>query len=106
MVASRTNNGITIPGPDRRRTPKSYAFRLTYRSRDVESAGCLATWEVTGGREGYQVALERDAGGWLHWHCTCADAVYRSEGRGRACKHVLGLSALGPRTLDAESLAA
>lgn len=100
MVARLTSDGIVLPGPDRKRTAAVYDFRLTYRSRELQAAGCLATWQVRGGREEYQVALERDAGGWLHWHCTCADAVYRSERIGRACKHVLGLSALGPKTLN------
>jgi hypothetical protein len=101
MVARLHPDGIVLPGPDRRRTPAVYDFRLSFRSRDLDRPGCLATWQVTGGRDEYQVALERDEGGWLHWHCTCADAVFRSERAGRACKHVLGLSALGPRSLEA-----
>jgi len=101
MVARFHSGDVVLPGPDRRRSPVVYGFRLQYRSRTLDEPGCLATWRVTGGREEYQIALERDAGGWLHWHCTCADAVFRGQPTGRACKHVLGLSALGPAILDA-----
>jgi hypothetical protein len=53
-------------------------------------------WEVFGGRLTYQVALEREVGGGLRWHCTCADAVYRGEEvADHRCKHVRGLVALG-----------
>ena len=47
---------------------------------------------VIGGRETYQIALERDGYGQLHWHCTCADHVYRCETTANhACKHIRGL---------------
>ena len=41
------------------------------------------TWEVSGGRMPYQIALERDDAGSLRIHCTCADAVFRAEDEGR-----------------------
>src|SRR5262245_66101871 len=80
-----------LPGPSRRRTPGLYYYRLVYRDALQDQPGCAAVWEVRGGRLRYQVALERDAGGAYHWHCTCADAVYRAEDAGRVCKHVRGL---------------
>jgi hypothetical protein len=52
-------------------------------------------WDVMGGRDIYQVALERLPGGRLRWHCTCADSVYRGEGGPHMCKHVRGLQAMG-----------
>lgn len=80
-----------IPGPDRKRTPISYVYRLMYR--DLETAGpcCIMVWEVTGGRMPYQIALERDEAATLRLHCTCADAIFRGENEGRFCKHVRGL---------------
>jgi hypothetical protein len=48
-------------------------------------------WHVSGGRLQYQIALERTESGNLHFHCTCADAVYRGENEGRFCKHIRGL---------------
>jgi hypothetical protein len=53
------------------------------------------SWEVTGGRMPYQIALERSEDGNLRIHCTCADAVFRGEEEGRFCKHVHGLLRLG-----------
>jgi hypothetical protein len=60
------------------------------------------TWEVSGGRLTYQIALEEDEGGGLRWHCTCADTVFRAEAEGRFCKHVRGLLLIGssPETVD------
>jgi hypothetical protein len=58
------------------------------------------TWEVTGGRMPYQIALERGETGTLGIHCTCADAVFRAEDEGRFCKHVHGLLRIG-RSEDA-----
>jgi hypothetical protein len=52
-------------------------------------------WEVYGGREIYQITLERQPSGGLCWHCTCADAVYRGEDEPHTCKHVRGLLTLG-----------
>lgn len=50
------------------------------------------TWEVSGGRLPYQVALERTATGQYRWHCSCADMVYRGEDNPHhICKHVRGL---------------
>ena len=80
-----------LPGPDRKRSRSVYHYRLAYRSTYPEQAGCVALWDVVGGRMAYQVALERDGVGGHFWHCTCADAVYRAEEQGRVCKHVQGL---------------
>ena len=84
-----------LPGPDRKRRPAEYSFRLKYRADDPAAVGCLASWEVTGGRTVYQIDLEQTVGGWRHWHCTCADAVFRAGPHGQVCKHVLGLRAFG-----------
>ena len=92
---------VVLPGPDRKRKPGEYAYRLIYQCGDAKAVGCLGVWEVTGGRDVYQIALEQQIGGWRVWHCTCADAVYRAEPQGRVCKHVLGLLALGPPLTDA-----
>jgi hypothetical protein len=86
-----------LPGPTRRRLPSPYCYRLTYRNADPAGAGCALLWEVYGGREVYQIALERASAGGLHWHCTCADAVYRGEDAPHTCKHVRGLQKLGRR---------
>jgi hypothetical protein len=48
-----------------------------------------------GGRDVYQVALERQGNGRLRWHCTCADAAYRGESRAQPCKHVHALLEMG-----------
>ena len=79
-----------VPGPDRKRSARSYLYQLTYQNPDPHTPGCVMTWEVCGGRLSYQLAIERDGKGHLHCHCTCADAVFRAEGEGRSCKHVLG----------------
>jgi hypothetical protein len=100
----RTNpqpSGITfetlLPGPTRKRTRSRYSFRLSYRNPRPGTPGCALLWEVVGGREPYQVALERDKSGDLRWHCTCADAIYRGEDAPHLCKHVRGLQQLGKR---------
>ena len=81
-----------LPGPTRKRTQSPYAFRLTYRNADPRGRGCALVWEVEGGRMIYQIALEREEGGGLRWHCTCADAVYRGEDfPDYQCKHVRAL---------------
>jgi hypothetical protein len=85
----------TLPGPTRKRVESPYCYRLTYENADPRAPGCALLWDVMGGREIYQVALERDERGRLHWHCTCADAVYRGEKRRGHCKHVRGLQAMG-----------
>jgi hypothetical protein len=85
-----------LPGPTRKRTPVLYYYRLVYRDCEPDRPGSTAVWEVRGGRLRYQVALERDTAGRYHWHCTCADAVYRAEEAGRVCKHVRGLSEFSP----------
>jgi hypothetical protein len=87
-----------LPGPDRKRTQSIYRYRVTYRG-DAERPGCLVLWEVNGGRQPYQVALERDDAGRLHWHCTCADAVFRGELEAdHVCKHVRALREFTPPT--------
>src|SRR5947209_17218641 len=85
-----------LPGPDRKRSRSLYHYRMVYRCPQAGDSGCVALWEVGGGRTAYQIALERDEAGAHHWHCTCADAVYRAEDEGRVCKHVQGLLAFGP----------
>jgi hypothetical protein len=86
----------TLPGPTRKRARGVYCFRLTYRSAEPGESGCALLWEVEGGRLPYQIALEREDGGGLRYHCTCADAVYRGEEDARhVCKHVKGLLTLG-----------
>jgi len=87
-----------LPGPTRKRTPSPYCYRLTYQNPDSSSEGCLLTWDVLGGRDIYQIVLERQSSGDLRWHCSCADAVYRGENRAHRCKHVRGLEALGRTT--------
>jgi hypothetical protein len=81
---------VFLPGPDRKRTTTPYHYYLTYRRPELESPGCLMTWEVHGGRSPYQLALEREDGGTLQIHCTCADAVFRGDQPGHRCKHVAG----------------
>jgi hypothetical protein len=93
---------VTLPGPTRRRSEAPYCFRLTYRNPDRAAEGCALLWEVDGGRLPYQIALEREAGGRLRWHCTCADAVYRGEDvPDHRCKHVCGLLRVGRANPDA-----
>jgi len=85
----------SLPGPSRKRTPSSYCYRLTYQNPDGQAVGCALMWDVMGGREIYQVALERQANGKLRWHCTCADSIFRGENRPHTCKHIRGLQATG-----------
>lgn len=91
----KPNDGVlmkVLPGADRKRSPGLYAYRVTYRHVDPADVGCVMTWEVSGGRGEYQVALERVGPGRMKWHCTCADAVYRGESNpNHLCKHVSGL---------------
>lgn len=95
MIPTHSPDGILLkilPGADRKRLPGLYCYRVTYRSVDRDKPGCVMTWEVTGGRDSYQIALERVWPGQMKWHCTCADAVYRGELDTRhVCKHVSGL---------------
>lgn len=94
---------LALPGPDRKRTQSLYHYRVSYRNPDPTQPGCSMTWQVSGGREPYQIALERMTDGARRWHCTCADAVYRGENKpGYACKHVQGLK----ETLEAVMSAA
>jgi hypothetical protein len=84
-----------LPGSDRKRTERCYLYRMTYRNPQTQAAGCVMTWEVQGGRQVYQIAVEREETGGLRVHCTCADAVYRAEQEGRICKHVRGFLNFG-----------
>jgi hypothetical protein len=84
-----------LPGPTRKRTSSPYCYRLTHRNPDAAAPGCVLSWEVLGGREVYQIDLERMASGKTRWQCSCADAIYRGENRPHTCKHVRGLQALG-----------
>lgn len=86
---------LVLPGPDRKRMPVPYHYRLTFRTPIPGETGCVATWDLYGGRENYQISLERTAGGELLWHCTCPDAVYRADNiNPHYCKHVRGLQDL------------
>lgn len=93
----------SLPGPTRQRKPSAYRYRLTYRNPDPRAEGCVLLWEVEGGRETYQIALERASGGRLRWHCTCADAVYRGEDAPHVCKHVHGLRGHGRSVSNASA---
>jgi hypothetical protein len=84
-----------LPGPGRKRGQSSYVYRLLYRNPNPAQVGCVMTWEVQGGRLTYQVAVEREKGGRLRCHCTCADSVFRAEPEGRYCKHIKGFLAWG-----------
>jgi hypothetical protein len=86
-----------LPGPTRKRQRSTYCYRLTYRNSDPTATGCALLWDVHGGREVYQVVLERAENGGLHWHCTCADAIYRGENAPHLCKHIRGICAIGRR---------
>ncbi|MHB1422248.1 MAG: hypothetical protein ACYC3I_03425 [Gemmataceae bacterium] len=91
-------NGVvfaSLPGPTRKRQPSPYCYRLTYRNPQSREPGCVLLWAVYGGRQEYQIALERETTGKLCWHCTCADAVYRGEDAPHVCKHVRGLQGQG-----------
>lgn len=85
----------SLPGPSRKRAPSVYRYQLTNRNPDPDLPGCVLLWDVFGGRQAYQIALERESGGSLRWHCTCADAVYRGEDAPHTCKHVRGLQTVG-----------
>jgi hypothetical protein len=92
MNDERANAEVRLlPGPDRKRSPHNYHYRLIYRNPLAAAAGCVMLWEVTGGRHSYQIAWERTAAGKSILHCTCADAVFRRESAGGHCKHVRGL---------------
>jgi hypothetical protein len=73
---------------------------LTYQNADSSAPGCVLSWDVLGGREVYQIALERQSSGRLRWHCSCADAIYRGENVPHVCKHVRGLQAQGRGKLE------
>jgi hypothetical protein len=99
---SRTNRSLgvvtlALPGADRARSLAVYHFRVTYKNPDPAERGCVMTWDVSGGRLPYQIAVERLDTGNLQWHCTCADAVYRGDGQPNyQCKHVQGLLQIMP----------
>ena len=86
---------LLLPGSDRKRRPAPYHYRITFRARPPVAPGCIATWEVYGGREEYQITLEKSPGNELLWHCTCPDAVYRAnDNNPHYCKHIRGLREL------------
>jgi hypothetical protein len=86
---------LVLPGPDRKRQPVPYHYRITFRAPDPLEAGCVATWEIYGGREEYQLSLERTRGGELLWHCSCPNAVYGAEDNNpHYCKHIRALRGL------------
>jgi hypothetical protein len=95
----------SLPGPTRKRLASAYCYRLTYRNENTREPGCALMWDVMGGREIYQIALERLTDGGLYWHCTCADAIYRGDGR-HLCKHVKGLIEQGRARREAVEAAA
>jgi len=83
---------LILPGPDRKRSPAPYHYRVTFRTPNPGEPGCVATWEVFGGREEYQISLERTDDRQLVWHCTCPDAIYHADyHNAHHCKHVQGL---------------
>ncbi len=94
---TQTTLVVSLPGPHRTRAAALYSYRLTYRNANPLEVGCVATWNISGGRLPYQVAAERTETGSIRWYCTCADAVYLgSHNANHACKHVRGLvSTLG-----------
>jgi len=86
-----------LPGPARDQEHSLYQYRLMYRNPDAAGQGCLMLWQVIGGRDTYQITLERDEWEQVHWHCTCADAIYRgSTIPGHVCKHVAILAEFVP----------
>ncbi|VTS00729.1 hypothetical protein [Tuwongella immobilis] len=86
-----------LPGPDRKRSPRQYRYRMLYRHTDPREPGCAMVWEVIGGREPYQVTLERLPNSKYRWHCSCADAVYQGDRKpGHTCKHIRGIQACLP----------
>jgi hypothetical protein len=93
-----------LPGPTRKRRPSPYRYRLTYRNTDPATLGCVLAWEVLGGRQPYQIALEREDDGRCRWHCTCADAIYRGSDGPHLCKHVHALLRLGRLVVLAPAL--
>lgn len=95
---NRNVYSTTLPGPTRKRQPSSYLYSLTFHTEEQDEAGCVMMWDVDGGRDVYQIALERQENGELRWHCTCADAIYRGEREGHLCKHVRGLLSVGRPT--------
>jgi hypothetical protein len=80
-----------LPGPDRKRLPKDYRYRLAYRNLKRNAVGCIMLWDVHGGRSPDQIAIERNEQGHIVPHCTCADAVFRGHLHNHVCKHVRGI---------------
>jgi hypothetical protein len=96
-AGSRNEQEWLLPGPDRQKRPRTYRYRLVYRNLKPKAGGCIMLWEVTGGRQSYQIAWERTATGTSRLYCTCADAVYRGEDSTHVCKHVRGLLSMRQR---------
>ena len=67
---------VVLPGPDRKRTPAPYHFRVTYRNPDPTEPGCVMTWEVSAAARSIRSRSSGPTTGELLWHCTCPDAVY------------------------------
>ena len=89
--ATRPTLLTLLPGITRKRLPHVYQFRRTYTRTPGDDTTCLATWDVLGGREPYQIASEQTSNGDVLWHCTCADATFRGTTKYYRCKHVRGL---------------
>ena len=90
---------LVVPGPDRKRRPVPYSYRIAYRDSDAPVGGCVMVWDVSGGRLPYQIAAERVRTG-VRYHCTCADSVYRTDrDPGHVCKHVAALLETFPPSL-------
>ena len=53
-------DALPSASPTRKRTPSPYCYRLTYQNPNESAEGCVLSWDVLGGREVYQIALERD----------------------------------------------
>jgi hypothetical protein len=86
MVAKKSGRAAKVD------CSKHYTFRRVFTAHPGAGEGCLGVWEVHGGHDRYQIALEAGVGGWRRWHCTCPDAIFRGERLGRACKHVIALT--------------
>lgn len=104
-ITTPTPNAMTVlvlPGPSRKRLPSPYFYRVAYRNPNPTEPGCSMVWSVFGGREPYQITLERTAAGEERWHCSCADAVYRGElDPNHRCKHIYGLMECLPPSRNA-----
>src|SRR5438105_2477313 len=62
---------LVVPGPDRKRRPAPYSYRIAFRNPGATEGECVMVWDVYGGRLPYQVAAERNRTG-VRYYCTCA----------------------------------